>query len=65
MRRYTPYMAVQLRQQIIDASRDAGRWGSQTLPPIVHSVDSSDSMIVQALDAHAEGLAEREKQKAA
>lgn len=64
MRRYNPYMAVQLRQQIIDASRDAGRWGSPTLPPIVHSVDSSDSMIVQALDAHEEGLAERQKERA-
>jgi hypothetical protein len=63
MRRYNPNMGVTLRQQIIDSARDAGRWGSPNLPPIVHSVDSSDSMIVEALDAHALGVAEREKER--
>lgn len=65
MRHYNPYMSVQLRQMILDASRNAGRFGSPTLPPVVHSVDPTDSMIVQAIDAHALGLAEREKEKAA
>lgn len=65
MRHYNPYMSVQLRQMILDASRTAGLLGAPTLPPIVHSVDPSDSLIVQAIDAHALGLAEREKEKAA
>lgn len=65
MRHYNPYMSVQLRQMIIDAAHNAGLLGAPTLPPIVHSVDPSDSMIVQAIDAHELGLAEREKGKAA
>lgn len=64
MRHYNPYMSVQLRQMIIDAAHNAGLFGAPTLPPIVHSVDPSDSMILQALDAHAEGSAERERKRA-
>lgn len=65
MRHYNPYMTVQLRQQILDECRAAGRLGSERLPASAHVEDPSESMLVKALDAHAEGLAEREKGKAA
>jgi hypothetical protein len=60
MRRFIPQMSVARRQQILDEARAAGRMGTQRLPYSVHASDPSDSMLVQALDAHAQGLAERE-----
>ena len=58
MRRFIAQMSPQRRQNIVDEARTAGRMGADRLPPIVHSDDVSDSLILQALDAHALGLAE-------
>lgn len=62
MRHFTPGMSAQRHQQILDECRAAGRLGSERLPASTHVDDSSESMLVKALDAHAEGLAEREKE---
>ena len=62
MRRFIPQMSAQRRQQILDEARAAGLLGAQRLPDSIHAVDPSESMLVQALDAHAQGLAERESE---
>lgn len=63
MRHIYRQMSPQRRQSILDEARIAGRHGMECLPHVVHADDTSDSMIIAALDAHALGLAEREKEK--
>jgi hypothetical protein len=61
MRRFIPQMSVQRRQQILDEAYAAGRMGATRLPDSIHAEDPSESMLIQALDAHELGLAEREQ----
>ena len=54
MPRYIP----QMTRQLLDQAREAGRRGNPRLPDSFHAVDTSDWLLIKALDAHAEGLAE-------
>lgn len=60
MDRYVP----QIAQQLLAEAKDAGKRGLKRLPDSFHAVDTSDSMLLKALDAHAEGLAEHTKERA-
>jgi hypothetical protein len=64
MRRFVVQMSPARRQQILDEARIAGRLGMDRLPDVVHSLDTSDSLILKALDAQSLGRAEREQERA-
>lgn len=63
MRHFHPNMSAQRHQQILDESRAAGYLGSERLPASAHLEDTSESILIKALDAHAAGLAQREKER--
>lgn len=62
MRHVITQMSPARRQLILDEAYANGRMGVERLPPIVHSEDTSDTLLVQALEMHAAGQADRAKE---
>lgn len=63
MRHFVEQMSPARRQLIRDESRAYGRMGIEQLPPIVHSENTSDSLMLECLDENSVGLAERQQEQ--